>query len=97
MKFSLSLMFLAAATAVSAASVHTPKLSSLGCKCIMTTPTKTNTDASMCLCYNKADGTRNETHSCEMYLDNVFTYCSNHHNITSEWDDCVKAKCPCNA
>ncbi|KAF7732739.1 hypothetical protein EC973_000010 [Apophysomyces ossiformis] len=69
--------------------------SEIGCKCIITAPTKNNTDSTYCLCVNKADGTKNDTEECEHLIDNVFRFCTNNFETTSEWNTCVRSHCPC--
>lgn len=39
----------------------------IGCKCIMTAPTRQNTDSTMCMCFNRSDGTINDTSKCRSY------------------------------
>lgn len=39
----------------------------IGCKCIMTAPTANNTDSTSCLCYNRKDGTLNDSDKCSKY------------------------------
>ncbi len=39
----------------------------LGCKCIMSSPTKQNTDSTLCLCFNRQDGTLNDSSKCRSY------------------------------
>lgn len=39
----------------------------IGCKCIMTAPTRQNTDSTMCMCFNRNDGSINDTGKCRSY------------------------------
>jgi hypothetical protein len=36
----------------------------IGCKCIMTAPSGNKSDYTSCLCYNRVDGTLNDSHDC---------------------------------
>ncbi|KAG1050431.1 hypothetical protein G6F43_007294 [Rhizopus delemar] len=70
-------------------------LNEIGCKCIMTETTSDNQDTTMCLCYNREDGTLNDSTKCTTLTDNVFKYCTKVTNTTSAWNGCVKSFCPC--
>lgn len=48
--------------------------SKIGCKCIMTEATKKNEDETMCLCYNRKDGTANDSSKCTAYTGNIYIY-----------------------
>lgn len=39
----------------------------LGCKCIMSSPSKQNTDSTLCMCFNRKDGTMNDSSHCRAY------------------------------
>lgn len=39
----------------------------LGCKCIMSSPTKQHTDSTLCMCFNRKDGTMNDSTKCRAY------------------------------
>ena len=43
----------------------------IGCKCIMTSPSKENSDSTLCLCFNRPDGSTNDTSKCRAYTGNV--------------------------
>ncbi|CAO3686157.1 unnamed protein product [Rhizopus stolonifer] len=68
--------------------------SKIGCKCIMTETTKKNEDETMCLCYNRKDGTANDSSKCTAYTDNVFSYCTKITDTTKLWNSCVQEHCP---
>lgn len=51
--------------------------SKLGCKCIMTATTSNKTDTTYCLCYNKSDGTLNDSEKCSNLQGNIFMYINN--------------------
>lgn len=42
-------------------------VNTIGCKCIMSKPTPENTDTTLCMCFNRDDGTANETSMCRAY------------------------------
>ncbi|CAO3610254.1 unnamed protein product [Mucor hiemalis] len=67
----------------------------LGCKCIMSSPSKQNTDSTLCMCFNRKDGTMNDSSHCRAYTDGVFTFCTDVTNDTKLWQACVKHYCPC--
>ncbi|KAI9276554.1 hypothetical protein BY458DRAFT_453615 [Sporodiniella umbellata] len=66
----------------------------LGCKCIMTEATENDEDETMCLCYNRKDGTANYSTKCTTYTDHIFSYCTKKTEGTKEWNSCVKKHCP---
>lgn len=43
----------------------------LGCKCIMSSPSKQNTDSTLCMCFNRQDGTMNDSSNCRAYTGKV--------------------------
>lgn len=43
----------------------------IGCKCIMTAPTRQNTDSTMCMCFNRQGGTINDSSKCRSYTGNI--------------------------
>ncbi|KAI7869455.1 hypothetical protein BDF14DRAFT_1781241 [Spinellus fusiger] len=91
--------------AVSAASLNVPTSSitvskngtlvssSIDCKCTMTPADKNGEDSTDCLCYNKKSGKEDTTHQCEIVLDAIFSFCTRHHNVRSEWSHCVQDRC----
>jgi hypothetical protein len=52
-------------SALSNQGVNTNKI---GCKCIMTATTDYFTDSTMCMCFNRSDGTINDTAKCQDYI-----------------------------
>lgn len=47
-------------------------VNTIGCKCIMSKPSKQNTDSTLCMCFNRKDGTLNDSTKCRAYTGNVF-------------------------
>ncbi|KAI7907670.1 uncharacterized protein BX663DRAFT_491648 [Cokeromyces recurvatus] len=66
----------------------------IGCKCIMTVSTLQHTDSAMCMCFNRSDGTLDNTNTCTTYTDTVFRFCTDVAS-TGSWQRCVKHYCPC--
>lgn len=50
----------------------------IGCKCIMSAPTKDKTDSTMCMCFNRKDGTMNESSKCTTLTGIVSSFFSTH-------------------
>ena len=44
----------------------------IGCKCIMTASTRQNTDSTMCMCFNRKNGTINDSSKCRSYTGNTY-------------------------
>ncbi|KAG2208316.1 uncharacterized protein EV154DRAFT_582938 [Mucor mucedo] len=72
------------------------KVNTIGCKCIMSKPSAQNTDSTLCMCFNRKDGTLNDTTVCRAYTDGVFSFCSDVTDGTELWQECVEHYCPCN-
>jgi hypothetical protein len=49
----------------------------IGCKCIMTATTAEHTDSTMCMCFNRNDGTINDTTKCRAYTGTLIYTCLN--------------------
>ncbi|CEG76957.1 hypothetical protein RMATCC62417_11777 [Rhizopus microsporus] len=67
----------------------------IGCKCIMTDSTQDDRDTTLCLCFNRSNGTLNDSKSCSTLQDGVFQFCNDVTQDTSAWQRCVKQFCPC--
>ncbi|KAI8636222.1 hypothetical protein BD408DRAFT_377230 [Parasitella parasitica] len=66
----------------------------IGCKCIMSSPTKQNTDSTNCMCINRADGSVNESDICSPYIDTIYSFCSDVTNNGSLYQKCLGHYCP---
>ncbi|KAI8339291.1 hypothetical protein BD560DRAFT_317044, partial [Blakeslea trispora] len=61
---------------------------SIGCKCMMTEPSTDNADTTLCMCFNREDGSLNKSDNCQTYTDTVFGFCSEATNTNNQWQTC---------